>query len=298
MDLTQLKQLQKKAITGIIISFSLVAIIAVICFFITQLLPILIFGLMFAFFLSFLVSAKPRREFKRLFKKVFVEKSLQGVFTDLDYRPESGLSRYTIASTQMMDMGDRYSSNDFISAKYKDINVMQADVHIEEKRVTTDSKGRTQTTWVTLFLGRWMVFDFNKSFNGDIQVCQKGFGNSVLNNWKREERFKKVQLEDQDFNKKFRVYAQSEHDAFYVLTPSLMQKIKDLTASIKGRLLFCFIDKDLHVGIQNNKDSFECGIFTKLDEEKILQQISCDIKLITNFVDQLNLDNDLFKKEN
>ena len=297
MDINKLKELQSKALKSILITAIVVAVITIIFALVTQIIEILVFGLMAGLFLCIFISASPRKEFRLMFKKVFVEKSLQGVFTDLDYRPDQGLNRYTIASTQMMDMGDRYSSNDFISAKYKDISVLQADVHIEEKHVTTDSKGRTQTTWVTIFLGRWMVFEFNKSFNGDIQVCQKGFTNSVLKNRHNKDKFKKVKLEDQDFNKKFRIYAQSEHDAFYVLTPSLMQKIKDLTASIKGRLLFCFIGNNLHVGIQNNKDSFECSVFTKLDEEKILSQISGDIKLITNFVDQLNLDNDLFKKE-
>ena len=37
--------------------------------------------------------------------------------------------------------------------------------------------------------------------------------------------------------------------------------------------------------------------FTKIDEEDIMNNISKDIKLITNFVDELNLDNDLFKRE-
>lgn len=296
MDVNQLIQLQNKARKSAITSFLITAGISLVLFLITWLVPILIFGLILSVIISIIASAKPRNEFRKLFKKVFVEKALLRVFDDLDYRPDCGLSRHIIADTQMMDMGDRFSSNDFISAKYKDISVLQADVHIEEKHVYTDSKGRTQTTWVTLFMGRWMVFDFNKSFNGDIQVCQKGFGNSRRNNWGNEA-FKKIKLEDQEFNKNFRVYAQSEHDAFYVLTPSLMQRIKDLTFSINGRLLFCFIDSKLHVGIQNNQDSFECGIFTKIDEERIIQQITGDINLITNFVDQLKLDNDLFKKE-
>ena len=107
----------------------------------------------------------------------------------------------------------------------------------------------------------------------------------------------KVSMEDQIFNKNFRIYAQDEHDAFYILTPSLMEKIKNLESSISGKLLFCFIDNKLHVGIQNNKDSFEHSIFTKIDEEKVKNEISKDIKMITAFVDELNLDNNLFRRE-
>ena len=194
-------------------------------------------------------------------------------------------------------MGDRYSSNDYISGKYKNINVIQADVHIEEEHETTDSDGNTTTTWVTIFMGRWMIFDFNKIFKANIQVCQKGFGNSKLSNWGSKTKYKKVMMEDQVFNNIFRTYAQDEHDAFYILTPSLMEKIKKLVNNISGKLLFCFVDNKLHIGIQNNKDSFEHGIFTKINEEKVTNDISQDIKMITNFVDELSLDNDLFRKE-
>lgn len=141
-----------------------------------------------------------------------------------------------------------------------------------------------------------MIFDFNKSFKANVQVCQKGFGNSKVNNYKTM-KYKKVSMEDQIFNKNFRIYAQDEHDAFYILTPSLMEKIKNLESSISGKLLFCFIDNKLHVGIQNNKDSFEHSIFTKIDEEKVKNEISKDIKMITAFVDELNLDNNLFRRE-
>ena len=197
----------------------------------------------------------------------------------------------------MMDMGDRYTSNDFISGKYKNINIVQADVHIEEEHQSTDSEGHTTTTWVTIFRGRWMVFDFNKLFKANIQVSQKGFGNSRISNWGAQVKYKKVMMENQAFNNSFRTYAQDEHEAFYILTPSLMEKIKNLTNNISGKLLFCFVDNKLHIGLQNGKDSFEHSIYKQIDEEQVTNEISKDIKLITDFVDELSLDNTLFRRE-
>ena len=104
-------------------------------------------------------------------------------------------------------------------------------------------------------------------------------------------------MEDQAFNNSFRTYAQDEHEAFYILTPSLMEKIKNLTNNISGKLLFCFVDNKLHIGLQNGKDSFEHSIYKQIDEEKVTNEISQDIKLITNFVDELSLDNTLFRRE-
>lgn len=255
----------------------------------------------YALIIGAIISAvkvqKPKQEFTKAFKDTFVLKSLQSVFTDLVYEPEKGLDESVISSTQMMDMGDRYSSNDFISAKYKNINVVQADVHIEEEHESTDSDGHTTRTWVTIFRGKWMIFDFNKTFKANIQVSQKNFGNSRIKNWGQAVKYKKVMMEDQAFNNQFKTFAQDEHDAFYILTPSLMEKIKKLAGSVNGKLLFCFIDNKLHIGLQNGKDSFEHSIFKEIDEEKVTNEIAQDIKIITNFVDELSLDNDLFRRE-
>lgn len=297
MSVEELEKLRKKVrntyLLGILIGIA-ISLVIIIVFNAIIILP---FAIVACIIITNIILVEPSRKFSLAFKETFVLKSLKEVFTDLVYEPEKGLDYYIISDTKMMDMGDRYSSNDYISGKYKNINVVQADVHIEEEHETTDSDGNTSTTWVTIFKGRWMIFDFNKQFKANIQVAQKGFGNNTIRNFGEDVKYKKVMMEDQAFNDTFRVYAQDEHEAFYILTPSLMEKIKNLTNSVTGKLLFCFVDNKLHIGIQNHRDSFEHGVFTKINEEKVMNEISHDIKLITNFIDELSLDNDLFRRE-
>lgn len=233
-------------------------------------------------------------EFNNGFKRIFVLEALKKFFNNLNYSPDKGLGYSVLANTKMINMGDRYSSNDYFEAEYKGVKVRQADVHIEEEHESVDSDGNT---WVTIFKGKWMIFDFNKAFNANIRVSQKGFGNSAILNLRERTKYKKIEMEDSEFNKIFRIYAQDEHDAFYILTPVLMEKIKRLTSDIKGKILLCFIDNELHVGLYNNEDSFEHNVYKKIDEEKINDNISRDIRIITSFIDQLNLDNSLFRKE-
>ena len=297
MNIEELEILRKKARNNALIVTLITIIVGVVLFVIFGSPFMFIFTIVIGVFITSMVNNKHIKRFTLAFKETFVLKSLKSVFSDLIYEPEKGLDESIIGNTGMMYMGDRYSSNDYISGKYKNINVVQADVHIEEEHETTDSEGNTTTTWITIFRGRWMIFDFNKNFKANVQVSQKRFGNSKISNWGAKIKYKKVMMEDQDFNNMFRTYAQNELDAFYILTPSLMEKIKKLANSISGKLLFCFIDNKLHIGIQNNKDSFEHGIFTKINEEKVTNEISQDIKLITNFVDELSLDNDLFRRE-
>lgn len=256
-----------------------------------------VFMMVIRMFIKYIFLNKQITEFNNGFKNKYVLSSLNKIFTDLKYFPDRGLDYSVIANTRMMDMGDRYSSNDYFEGKYKNVNVKQADVHIEEEQQTTDSDGHTTTTWVTIFEGKWMIFDFNKTFTANVQVSQKGFGNSRVNNWGEKNKYKKVEMEDTEFNKMFKIYAQNEHDAFYILTPALMEKIKNLARTVSGKLLLCFINNELHIGLYNYKDSFEHSVYKKIDEEKINDDISKDIKIITNFVDELDLDNSLFRRE-
>lgn len=134
---------------------------------------------------------------------------------------EKGISYEQIASTQMMNMGDRFCSNDYFKAKYKNINFESSDVHIQEEH--TDSDG--DTIYVTIFRGQWFVFDFNKPFKANIQVCAKNFSNARRGSLFSKTKYNKVDMEDIEFNKEFRVYAQNELDAFYVLT-KMMDVVK------------------------------------------------------------------------
>jgi hypothetical protein len=229
--------IRNKYILGIIITIAIAVIFTILAPNITA-LPIL--SVVIGTFITIIATSKLKNQYRRDFKNKFVLKSLENKFTDLYYNPDKGIPYSIIDATQMMNMGDKYHSEDYISAKYKDIKFEQADVHIEEEHESTDSDGNTTTTYITIFKGRWMIFDFNKEFKADVQISQKGFTNSRVKKFfgKKDELFKKVTMESENFNSKFNVYAQNEHDAFYIITPSLMERIERLAVRNKGKMLF------------------------------------------------------------
>lgn len=307
MTLNDLEKKRKKYRNRIFLSMIIFAII--LCYIppkatvYDDFIVFLIFSIIIGVAISLFLTLGPRKKYSEAYKEYFVLRGLKKIFTDLNYEPESGMPRSTIADTHMMYMGDIYKSNDFISGKYKDVTFSQADVDIQEERETTDSDGNTTTYYVTIFRGRWMIFDFNKEFKANVQVAQKGFGNNIVKQRglfsKKEDNsyYQNVKMESESFNKRFKVYAQNEHDAFYILTPSLMEKIERLDDNNKGKLLLCFINNRLHIGLYDNKDSFEApNCLFKINEDKEMNRTTGDIKVITQFVDELNLDNTLFKK--
>ena len=239
-----------------------------------------------------LFIAKPIEEYSKAYKEYFVLRSLKKYFTELKYDPDTGLEKEIIADTKMIYMGNMYSSDDFIEGKYKDVSFKQADVHIQY-----DDHDSEKSSTITLFKGRWMVFDFNKEFKSNIQVVQKEFGfNKLIEDDGIS--YKKVEMESDSFNKRYNVFAKNEHEAFYILTPSLMEKLEKLDDNNEGKLLLCFVDNKLHIGLYDDNDSFEPpSCMHKINEEKEMNKTNKDIKVITQFIDELNLDNTLFKKD-
>ena len=253
----------------------------------------LIFCLIIVMYIKSKANDKDIEKFYKEFKNVFVLKSLNNIFTDIKYYPEKGFSKNFIKNIGMLYTGDSYNSNDYISGKYKDIAFEQSDIHIEEKYIEEDADGEKEEVWKTIFLGRLMIFDFNKPFKTNIQVASYRFEAESLP-WSKK--FSRVEMEDAEFNNTFNVYAESEHEAFYVLTPHFMEKIKEITKKLNCGIMFCFVDNKLHIAVDNEEDSFEYNVFEPIDEIKIETEITNDIKLITDFIDELNLDNELFKK--
>ena len=167
-----------------LITVSILFVLALIVFFaitganfsIVTILPALFMSAIFVFAITAIVVAittrKEAAEYKKTYKAYFVEQNLAKTFTNLQYQHEAGLNKQVLAATQMINTGDRYSSNDLTMGKYKNVNFTQADVHIEEEY--TDSDGDTHYT--TIFRGRFMIFEFPKKFNFKLEVVSKFFG--------------------------------------------------------------------------------------------------------------------------
>ena len=243
--------------------------------------------------IAYFATRKDATAYQKLYKAHFVEKALQEVFTDLSYSHDAGMPAEALASTEMISLGDIYTSNDLTSGKYKDTSFRQADVHVQEKH--TDSDGNT--SYSTIFKGRWIEFEFPKAFNFRLEVAQKWFGATRVPKGKNGRKFEKFQTESPTFNKKFKIYAEDGFEVFYILDPALIDHIENLTNVHKGKFLLCFIEQKLSVAIYDNNDAFEPpNPLKSIDEAKEKTKVTNAIKLITDFVDFLRLDHKLFRK--
>jgi hypothetical protein len=298
-------QYKDKLTKASLITMSILFVLALIMFFaitganfsIVTILPALFMSAIFVFAITAIIVAiatrKEAAEYKKTYKAYFVEQNLAKTFTNLQYQHEAGLNKQVLAATQMINTGDRYSSNDLTMGKYKNVNFTQADVHIEEEY--TDSDGDTHYT--TIFRGRFMIFEFPKKFNFKLEVVSKFFGAGRIpgKNLQTGRKFEKFEVESIDFNKKFKIYAEDGFEAFYLLDPSFILKIEKVSAEYDKKMIFCFVDNKLYIGLNEGKDSFEPPRPSKpINEQLEIEKVSHDIKIITDFVDELSLDRKIF----
>lgn len=254
----------------------------------------IIFGIAMMIIIKNIINGKDIKKFNKEYKNIYVLNFLKQNFENIIYKPEEGISKKEIKKYNTLNLGDKFTSNDYICGTYKNVKFEQSDIHIQEKYEEEDKDGNKIITWETIFEGRYMIFDFNKNFKSNVQVISNDFIKRSLPHIKNN---KKVKLEDIEFNKMFKIYSEIEHDAFYILTPHFMEKIKKLYKELDAPIKLTFMENKLHVAVNNGDDSFEYNVLNPINEEEIEQDIIKDIKLITDFVNELNLDNDLFKKE-
>ena len=275
-----------------------VIIVAVVigCFFLVG-FGSLFFGvctLVFAFAYISFSTRDLATDYYKAYKAYFVERNLHAIFSDVSYYHDRGLSKEFLKSTNMINTGDVFSSNDYTSGKYKNTNFSQADVHIQVEH--TDSDG--DTTYVTIFKGRFMVFAFPKKFNFKLELVGKKFAAYRVpgKNKQTGRKMQKISTESGEFNSTFRIYGEDGFEAYYILDPAFMVKLMNINERYKGKDIFCFIDNNLIIGLNDGKDSFEPPRASKpIDEAAENATISSDIKIITDFVDQLSLSRGLFK---
>lgn len=239
------------------------------------------------------VAKKERTAYYSAYKAYFVERIMRETFTNLNYDHTKGLPKEVLKETEMVNLASRYNSNDLTIARYKNVGLVQADVHIEQ--MTTDSDGNTY--YVTLFRGRFMFFEFPKKFNFVLELVGKRAGIAkVPRSSKNGKRLQKMKTESGEFNQRFKIFSEDGFEMFYILDPAFIEKIQAINDNYKGRVMFGFLENKLMVGLNDGKDSFEPPKPSRpIDEQAELAKNQADIKVITDFVDYLRLDKKLFQ---
>ena len=171
-------------------------------------------------------------------------------------------------------------------------NYKFSEVHVEERRTTTDSKGRTKTHYVTIFKGIFMIADFNKHLTTTTRVIRGGdnFFEKLFAGKS------KVTLENPTFENIFNTYSSDQVEARYILSPAMMERILELKELFNSNINLSFTGNHVYLAISKSKNHFEPKLGKKIDInqlERIYQEIEACLKII----DTLDLNTRIWTKK-
>ena len=105
-------------------------------------------------------------------------------------------------------------------------------------------------------------------------------------------KFKKVKLEDVIFDKDYTVASEDQVEARYLVTPSFMERFKNLKKAYNSKNIKCALfDNQIMFAIYTNKDLFEIGsMFHPLTDSKQVDGFFDEIIAILDIVEEFKLD--------
>ena len=220
-------------------------------------------------------SNEDKKKFKSLYKQTFVTQLLSERFENVYYSWESGFTQDAVKFFNLVQLGNRFYTEDYLSAFYNGIHFEQSDVTVQYH---TSGKNSHTTTY---FKGRMFVFDFPYKNVSSVRC----FSNTFF--YKAASNNQKIKLESGNFNKIFKTDAFYEHDAFYFLTPQMMERISALNAKY-GNVAVHFMGNKLFVGINMKSDAFDHDYTKKVDYMEEVAKMNQDTQVIIDIINTLS----------
>ena len=106
-----------------------------------------------------------------------------------------------------------------------------------------------------------------------------------------------VTTDNEQFSKRFCVRADIPQEAYYILTPHMMESILTMADKSGGTVYMSFLQSGkMHVAVQSGRDFFELGK-TNTDMETLRQKFLGELRWFTDIVDTLRVEDTIYKKE-
>lgn len=166
--------------------------------------------------------------------------------------------------------------SDYFEGQYKNLKII-----ISEALLINED--------VPIFDGVLVQIELNKNFNAHtiiVEKCLTSIDSGLF--W---ENVGKIELEDTEFNKCFKVFSDNQVEARYILTPSMMERFKNLKETFKTTgIRAAFRDKSLLIAIPSNENLFEVCDFKKpVTDTGQIRELFEQFLAILSLVDILHL---------
>lgn len=244
-------------------------------------------------------SSTAHDTYRQQFKSRVLADLVHAVEPDLDYQYGGQISKAEFeASGFCSGRPDRYKSEDLFDGKVGDTHLRFAEIHAEERRTRTDSKGNTTTYYVDIFCGILVIADFHKHFKTTVTVLPdvaEKFGWFGKKLQKLGGGLQK--MENAEFERAFVVRGSDAVETRYLITPAMQEHLLAMREKFGDGIGFRFQNQGVWAAIPNNKDWFEIDVRTPAHDREQLKNLMFQVWSCTAIVEMLDLNTRIWTKD-
>ena len=228
---------------------------------------------------------------KEQLSRSVVPQVLSEIFDDVEYDAYRHISPEVIHASGAFPFAyDKVSGGDYIKASYRGVGLELCDLMLEEevRTTSTDSDGNStsDTSNRIVFVGQWLILDFHKELSADLGVYEG-----------LRKRYDQIETENAEFNKRYGISCDSVHDAFYILTPNMMEHIMAMDRRAGGKVYLRFLrEGKIHVAVNSRRDHFEVGSLNDADLPSLRMKFRGEVRYVTELIDALLTVDTLYKQ--
>jgi len=222
---------------------------------------------------------------KPLYKKVVITPILKYLYEDIDYRPFQKISGKVLNESLLIKKKvQKTKGDDFVRCRIGQTHIMFSEV-----------EGYAGSNEKMIYAGIFISATFNKTFKTKTIVLPSSF-RTHLHKIKLELGTKMhhpqhIKLEDPNFNKEYIVIGEDQVESRYLLSTTLMERMRDYQNHFKGKVAFSFINNRIYISIPVKKNMFEARLFDPINDKSYIKYNYDYFKLLLDVVEELDLNN-------
>lgn len=211
---------------------------------------------------------------KALYKSTLVPMVMSNRLGYVEYYSQCGFPIQSVKDAGLIaDMGNSYYSEDYMRGTYAGVDYRQCDLDI--KLISQKNKE------YQIFKGRAFELDYMGKTVPELVICTRNYNHypMLYNGYT-------VELDNVEFNNRFKVFTANSKDAFYMLTPQIMEKLLMLGARY-AKFGLRFTNNRLYVAI-DGLDSFELSLDKLVDYNRVMMSFESDVQTIIDLIYVIN----------
>ncbi|OYT17878.1 MAG: hypothetical protein B7C24_00420 [Bacteroidetes bacterium 4572_77] len=234
--------------------------------------------------------------YRHQFKEEIVSKIINLINPDYKYDAYRQIRINDFNAAGLFKKAEMGRGDDYVSGR-----IGKTVFHYSEINAGKVTDNNSNAKIQSVFKGLFFFADFNKTLKGETYVLpdkmEKLLGKMGQKYQSNHKKGELVKLENPEFEKEYVVYASSQIEARYVLTPTMMEAMTNIRKQYPFAFHFSFVGNRVNCAISFKEALFEPKIMKSGVSYKDVEYIHHLFGLIELLINEMNLNTRIWTKE-